>query len=91
MGLKNTCQGVRCTLPRVTTGIRNIAPNQSRLIRLSEPCNKKIRAVRWKNRTALIFIGNSEEGKGKSFMSEELRMKREECVHRGAQLFTFPF
>ena len=41
MGLKNTCQGVRCTLPRVTTGIRNIAPNQSRLIRLSEPCNKK--------------------------------------------------
>ena len=57
MGLKNTCQGVRCTLPRVTTGIRNIAPNQSRLIRLSEPSNKKIRAVRWKNRTALICKG----------------------------------
>ena len=56
MGLKNTCQGVRCTLPRVTTGIRNSPANRSRLARLSEPCNKKIRAVRWKNRRALIFI-----------------------------------
>ena len=48
----------------MTTEIRNSPANQSRPLRLSEPCNKKNRAVRWKNRTALIFwvVIRNEDG-----------------------------
>ena len=38
-----------------------LSENQSRLIRLLEPCNKKIRAVRWNHRRALI-LGWGDKG-----------------------------
>ena len=52
---KSRWQGVRVVHGEMATKDRNNFENQSLLIRLSEPCDKKIRAVRWKNRRALIL------------------------------------
>ncbi len=56
---RNALPHLFCLFGHLTTRIRNNSANQSLLSRLSEPCNRKIRAVRWKNQRALILFGDT--------------------------------